>query len=348
MFNAGSAIIASLSVHLVGNKVADPVPDLSAAPLQLNDITSEVLKNYFTAPFSRLNGFETFFHPSSLEYNVCYNLAGKIFEGEMELHEASKELAGWLYEQSGSHFIKKGEFFVVSFTDVIVDGMNVDAVGLFKSENKEKFIKVGGSGNTLSLEVEEGMYVNKMDKGCLVFNMDKETGYRVMSIDNTNKGAEARYWIHDFLGLRPAADAFHTTETVMDMARLYIQDNLQEEFDVSKVNKADYLNRSADYFKNRETYQEEEFVQEVFRHPEVVDSYNRFKSQYQQNADIELQSEFEISRPAAKKKFAGFRSVLKLDKNFHVYIHGDTSLIENGYDEGRGMKYYRFYYENEA
>lgn len=348
MFNPAPSQIAVLSVHFVGNKVADVLPDLSAAPLELNDITREVLKNYFTSPFARLNGFETFYHSSSLEYNTCFNLAGKIFDGEMDFHEASQELAKWLYEQSGSHFIKKGEFFVVFFNDVLVDGMNVDALGMFKSENKEKFIKVGGSGNKLSLEVEEGLYVNKLDKGCLVFNMDKESGYRVLSIDNTNKGSEARYWVNDFLGLRPAADNFHHTGNAMDMARLFITQTMPEEFDVSKVNKAEYLNRSADYFKTRDQFQEEEFAQEVFVHPNLVSSFGRFKEQYERNAGTELAEEFEISAPAVKKKWSGMRSVLKLDKNFHIYIHGDTRLIENGYDEAAGKKFYKLYYDTES
>lgn len=39
------------------------------------------------------------------------------------------------------------------------------------------------------------------------------------------------------------------------------------------------------------------------------------------------------------------KCVIKLDKNFHVYIHGDRNLIENGADD-RG-KFVKIYY-NEA
>ena len=41
------------------------------------------------------------------------------------------------------------------------------------------------------------------------------------------------------------------------------------------------------------------------------------------------------------------RSVIKLDKNFHIYVHGGEQLIEQEYDEERGMKYYKLYYREE-
>ncbi len=43
-----------------------------------------------------------------------------------------------------------------------------------------------------------------------------------------------------------------------------------------------------------------------------------------------------------------FKSVLKLDKNFHIYIHGDKELIEKGYDDAVGKKFYKIYYDEEA
>ncbi len=42
------------------------------------------------------------------------------------------------------------------------------------------------------------------------------------------------------------------------------------------------------------------------------------------------------------------RSVLKLDKNFHIYIHGDRELIERGYDEEKGKSFYKVYFEEES
>ena len=46
------------------------------------------------------------------------------------------------------------------------------------------------------------------------------------------------------------------------------------------------------------------------------------------------------------KQEKSFKSVLKLDKNFHIYIHGDRQLIEKGTDAD-GRKFYKVYYDKE-
>ena len=38
--------------------------------------------------------------------------------------------------------------------------------------------------------------------------------------------------------------------------------------------------------------------------------------------------------------------VIKLDKNFHFYVHGSRELIEQGVDE-EGRKFYKIYYKEE-
>ena len=55
---------------------------------------------------------------------------------------------------------------------------------------------------------------------------------------------------------------------------------------------------------------------------------------------------FSISTSAVKYQSRVFKSVLKLDNNFHIYIHGDKELIEKGTDND-GRKYYKIYYDLE-
>ena len=54
---------------------------------------------------------------------------------------------------------------------------------------------------------------------------------------------------------------------------------------------------------------------------------------------------FYISDAAVKKQSRSFKSVIKLDKNFHIYVHGDRRMIEQGEDE-KG-RYYKVYYKEE-
>jgi hypothetical protein len=48
---------------------------------------------------------------------------------------------------------------------------------------------------------------------------------------------------------------------------------------------------------------------------------------------------------AVKKQARVFKNVIKLDKNFHIYVHGDRNLIERGADENG--TFYKIYYKEE-
>ena len=200
----GTSLI-SLSLHQVGNKVADERFKLSLHELNVKSDLRILLTHYFVSAF-KSNEYFNFYHDSDLNLNEVFVYASKIFENTDNLYEQSVNLAKHLYEQSTHPKIKGGEFYSVYFKDCIVDGITTDAVGLFKSENKDTFLKVFPSGDGFEIESEKGVNINKLDKGCLIFNIEKENGYVVAVVDNTNRGVEAQYWMDDFLHVRPRRD----------------------------------------------------------------------------------------------------------------------------------------------
>ena len=62
---------------------------------------------------------------------------------------------------------------------------------------------------------------------------------------------------------------------------------------------------------------------------------------------MNIEDNFDISETAVKKQSKNFKSVIKLDKNFHVYVHGDTKFLEKGFNEEVNMNYYRLYFKEE-
>ena len=50
----------------------------------------------------------------------------------------------------------------------------VNAVGIFKKRNKETFLKVFEHGESWEVIGEEGVNINKLDKGCIIFNTNRE------------------------------------------------------------------------------------------------------------------------------------------------------------------------------
>lgn len=50
---------------------------------------------------------------------------------------------------------------------------------------------------------------------------------------------------------------------------------------------------------------------------------------------------------AVKKQTRSLKSIIILDENFHIYVHGHRELIEQGVDE-KGRKFYKIYYSEES
>lgn len=337
--------ISALSVHRVGNKINQELIKYSNGNLNLGDDIKEILVTYFITPF-KLNEYFNFFHDSDIGLNEVYSYVSKIFNNEDLLFEQSINIAKHLYEKSTHPKIKSGEFYTVYFKDCEFEGEIVDAIGLFKSENKDTFLKVNSIDSDFEVISDKGVNINKLDKGCLIFNTDSEEGYVVAVVDNTNKSAEAQYWYDEFLHVRQRKDEYYNTQNMLSMCKSFVTKELPEQFETSKADQADYLNRSVAFFKKNDSFDMDEFTNEVIAQPDVIESFNSYKNNFQENYKIEIADNFDISNAAVKKQSRGFKSVIKLDKNFHIYIHGNRNMIEQGVD-ANGKKYYKIYYDEE-
>lgn len=336
--------IGDFSIHIVGNKTDREGLFLSASNLKTQDKIKQLLVNYFLSPFSS-DEYYSLYHESGLEYNVVYGAVGQIFADSECLFEQSVNLAKHLYEQSTHPKIKGGEFYTVYFKDCLIDGEAVDAVGLFKSENKDTFLKVLREGGNFNLESEQGINIKKLDKGCLIFNKDRENGYVVAVVDNTNRGVDAQYWIDDFLHVRQRKDEYANTENVMAMAKQFITKELPKEFEVPKADQIDLLNRSLQFFKEKDTFDIEDFANEVIEQPEVIESFKNYKKTFEEERAMEIDDSFAISQHAFKKQQRSYKRIIRLDKKIQIIIDGNRDHIEQGEDE-KG-KYYKVYYNTE-
>ena len=348
MTSIDSVQLAQVIVHKLGNPSRGEALKLSANPMTLNEGNlRELLTKYFLAPFNEHEQYR-FTHISDPGLNEVYHYATTIFDDPESFAQQSRLLAEFLYSKSTHAKVKEGELYVARFDNVPFGAGFTEAIGIFKSETKETFLKVLPQGENWDLIAEEGIDINKLDKGCLIFKQDGQNGFVVCVVDNTNKQQEARYWINDFLQVTRSANSYHYTDAALGMCKLFISNELAEKFDVSKSDQIDMLNRSMDYFKTKDEFSFTEFAEEVLHHPEVIESFTQYKQSYETAKQVIIEDAFDIHLSAVKKQQRVFKSVLKLDKNFHVYIHGRKDLIEKGYDERSGKHFYKLYFDEEA
>lgn len=339
----GSAI-SHIAVHKVGNQEEGEYLTLSKKELAIDPEVKELLTKYFLNPFKSEEYFH-FFTEGQLSQHEIWKSVTAIFDQPEQLLAQSKMLAQHLYDQSTHPNIKGGEFYVVYFKEGLLNGETVDAVGLFKSENKEPFLKVFPAEDSFEVESEEGINITKLDKGCMIYNTDKEGGYIVSVVDTKSKSAEARYWTDAFLKIRQRQDQYYNTESTMALYKTYVVDHLPEQYNVTKADQADLLNRSLAFFKEKQHFDQDTFNTEVLGHKEYVESFDRYKQHYAAENDLEISDNFSISPAAVKRQNRAYKSVIKLDKNFHIYIHGDRNMIEHGEDD-KG-RFYKLYFHNE-
>lgn len=331
-------------VHQVGNKLRDENLKIAKEGISFaDDETQSYLLKYFLSPFNN-NEVYNFSHPSELDLNEVYLFVKRLFSSPEQLYKISIDISKHLYEQSTHPKINGGDFCVCYFENCSFDGVNCSAVGFFKSEVKDVFLQFDSINEKVNIKHENGINVNKLDKGCLVFNLEEENGYKVCVIDS--KSRDTQYWKNDFLNIKPASDNFHFTNDFLSITKEYVTKQFADEFEVNKAGQIDLLNRSVNYFKTNSKFEKEEFEKSVFQNDEVIQSFRSFDNLYRNDKELEFSDSFEISSQAVKKQARVFKKVLKLDKNFHIYIHGNKDLIEQGV-ENDGRKFYKIYYYEE-
>jgi hypothetical protein len=219
MINLFNTNIDTLSIHRVGNKSRSEAIFLSDEHYKPNDEVVPLLKEYFFKPFrDKEENYFQFAHDVHLDYHDMYNFATEIFTDPTKTHEVSKKITKHLFEQSNHPHIKNGEVYVAYLTNLTIDNNPVDAIGIFKSEIKTDFLQFDEKGANLEIMLQQGINLNKLDKGCLIFNYKKEDGYKILTIDHNRY--DARYWLEHFLSV----DAFQDENFITKKYMKFVQD----------------------------------------------------------------------------------------------------------------------------
>ena len=335
--------LKNICINFVGNQTHHEALVTSEQQAEIDDDMRELLKNYFLKPFKTDIFFE-FYDDLKLENNEVYNAVQEIFTNPDILETHSAKLASLLFEASTNPRTKGGEFYICYFSGVILKGESLDAIGFFKSENKDTFLQISPKNENFDLETAKGINLNKLDKGCIIFNTDEENGYTLSIVDGTSK-AETSYWMDDFLQIQQKKDDYFDTQETLNIYKDFITKKLPEEFEITKVDQAEFLNNTMDFFKEKKNFDYEEFTTNVLKDPSVIESFGNFKSDYEQDMQVSVSEDFVINNAAVKKQTSSYKSVIKLDKNFHIYVHGNRNLIQQGSDENG--KFYQLYFEKE-
>ena len=349
MINLYSTQIESLSVHKIGNKNKSESIFLSQSPYTLNDELTALLKEYFFKPFrEKEENYFQFVNEVDVEFNPLYKIVTEIFEQPSSVHEKSKQIASLLYEQSQHPHIKSGELYVTYLDNVAIDNEKVDAVGIFKSELKHDFLQFDEKESTIDLLIQQGVNLNKLDKGCLIFNHKKEEGYKILSVDSNRY--DTKYWLEHFLGVDAFADENFYTKKYMKFCQDFAKDVVLPAED--KKEEVMFMNRAVNHFAKNDTFEESAFLNDVIDNPDLIPEFKHYKEEKAPKYHIEDLTSFPIANNAVTAARKKMKNVINLDTNVQIkmdFINPESAekFVEKGWDEEKQMYYYLVYFNKE-
>lgn len=347
MINHVEASIQAMAIHFIGNRAEGEDIGYSAALADTSDPALEAtLIRFMTRSFREPEFFQFHYPTGELELNAVYNFVANIFDDPRSLHEQSVHIARQLYDKSPQEGARPGYLLVTHLNNLLIDDEMCHAISIIKVENHDSFFQIGEEGGQRNICQLQGIPANKIEKGCLIFDLEREEGFRVVNIDTSQKNKDALYWRNDFLKLTARHDEYHQTRHYIQATKQFIQERMPKEFETDKADESAAMQRSYDYFSKNDQFQAQEYAVRVFENDQVVDAFKEYTDEYSRSKAMPLDDVFDISESAVRKQSKVFKSVIKLDKNFHIYVHGDRNKILKGTDE-EGKKYYILYYDTE-
>lgn len=349
--------IAGIHANWVGNKFRDEGVSLKEKTILFGDMYSVEEKMHIeqlilTAISKSFIKYETLFQfrevNEALELNDSYKALDRFFQGTDPLKYTTDNLTSLLHQYSVHPKVSSGIFLAVHLKDVQFEGEEVEAIALMKLSTEMEGLDFRGKGDRYDIWPSGKIFgVENVELSAIIINTDRESGYRIL-VQNASKSFEGFMWRDEFLQLEIVNDPFQKTTNFMKVYKNFVMEKLEESHEMDSLDQYELLNRAIGYVTENESMDIEEFNTTVIQDPEISVIFKGYLDMVREDSELEIPGYFPLSDAAIKKAKSAYKKVIKLDKNFHIHVHGKRELVEQGYDESKGMNFYKVYYEQES
>lgn len=322
------------TIQVVGNKTRGE--GLSAASV-LADVSgsSEFLTKLVEKSFT-MDDLKRFSYIESVELNPLYQFVSKIFDDEEAFLKQSVNIATFLYDQSVHPNIRSGELYVL-LLECEYRKETVEAVAILKSEKKDPFLATDNDGREISVRTMYGTGLKGLDKGCLILNVERENGYVVGMVDNTNNGSDAQYWTDSFLHVTNCDDDYHETVKLTEMLTAFSKQVAEQ----SAAEGAVVAKKSTELLKKGEAVQVEELADRICVNDEQREQFATFRREFEEEYG-EFAEEVNVVAKAASRKPVTRMNTLRIGNAFEVKVLNIEARMEQGKDDGG--RYWKLYW----
>ncbi|MEM7145093.1 MAG: nucleoid-associated protein [Verrucomicrobiota bacterium] len=341
------ASLGAMMLAKVGNPSREEKLLTSKTLCRFADEEAELLTHCFLKSFRALEVHQLHHH-ADLSENELFGYAAAIFDDNEGLLREGAQIARHLHATSSHPNIKAGDLCVALIDDVVVEGQAVQALSIIKSENKVPFLQVSEQDGDLRLTTQQGIYPDKIDKGCLIVNHDREEGFTVYLFD---KSGNTQFWNRDFVGAIPVRDEDYLTRRYSELCVSFAEQGLPEE--TVQEERMQVANRAISCLEDSEAFDLDDFRKVAFEEPGLADRFSEYKADYEAETGLELEDRFRVSPAVAKRARNRLKSRMRLDTGVELrfssgFIRAADGFLERGYDADKQMKFVKVYYHNEV
>jgi hypothetical protein len=183
--------------------------------------------------------------------------------------------------------------------------------------------------------------------GCLLIP-DEMDGFKMFLIEPGKSEGSGTAWskilfpFHQFTD-----DAFHAKQ-FFKMCKAFSEDVIVKEQHQPREKQVEFLSDSLQYAHQNRAVDFEGFKAEVLKEPAVIDAFDNFQEKYTEERRWNPPDQFAVTDQVQNQAKKFVKSIIKLDKNFHIYVHGNKERIEKGFDSTRKLNFYTLWFDSEV
>ncbi len=278
--------------------------------------------------------------------NPLFEYASAVFDRPEELLGTATEISKHLYAKSHHPNIKPGDLCISLIEGIVVGGEAVRALCVIKSESKVPFLQIAETDGDLTLTTQQGIHPDKIDKGCLVVDHERDEGYATYLFD---RSGNTQFWNRDFAGAAPVRDEGYLTRRFGELCVDFAHRGLPPE--TGEERRMEVANRALTYLDDNDEFDIGAF-EEALEEPDLIEKFSAFREHYEGETGTELDDRFTLSQAEASRAKRSLKGKLKLDTGAELrfssaFIDQSDTLLERGFDEAKGMSFMKIYFGEE-
>lgn len=321
------------TIQVVGNKTRGE--GLSAASV-LADVSEscEFLTKLVERSFT-MDDLKRFSYIESVELNPVYQFVSKIFDDKEDFLKQSVNIATFLYDQSVHPNIRSGELYVL-LLECEYKKEPVEAIAILKSEKKDPFLATDNDGREISARTIYGTGLKGLDKGCLVLNVERENGYVVGTVDNTNDGSDAQYWTDSFLHVTNCDDDYHETVKLTEMLTAFSKQVAEQ----NAAEGAVVAKKTTELLKKGETVLVEGLADRICVTDEQREQFAALRQEFEEEHGGFAEGVKVVAKAASRKPVTRMNT-LRIGDEFEVKVlNPEARMAQGSDDKGKFWKLY--------